>query len=317
MRGGPGSEYDISLQTGQTVLTNLPREKYYPIDIYISKNGEWFTGGVEKKPGKIIESVDVIWNALHGEFGEDGGVQAILDAYGIPYTGSDKIASAVAMNKALTKKTLAGLGIKTPPYLFFDLAVTEPLQAAREVFNSFAPPYVVKPVNLGSSVGVEIVKTVSELPAAISSINHLSSKILVEEYIAGREATCGVVDDFRGEKIYSLIPIEIIPPAGRRFYDYHAKYLSDDTGFRLPGAFTKEENEMIKAFAKLAHETLRLRHYSRSDFIVSPRRGIYFLEVNTLPGLTSHSLIPRALQAVGCPLPVFLDHVLTLALRSS
>ncbi|KKU69869.1 MAG: D-alanine-D-alanine ligase [Parcubacteria group bacterium GW2011_GWA2_47_21] len=313
LRGGPSSEYDVSLQTGQTVLNSLPRDKYEPIDVFISKKGEWHVGGLAKHPGKIIESSDVIFNALHGEFGEDGGVQDILDPYQVPYTGSGKVASALAMNKALTKNYLARAGVKMPAHLIFKKAETVPLKAGRAVFQSFAPPYVVKPVNLGSSVGVYMVKTVGDLPEVLENSFKTSPEVLVEEFIMGKEATCGVIDDFRGEKIYPLLPIEIVPPKTNRFYDYNAKYLSNDTEYRLPGNWGRKESEKIQEVAKLAHDLLGLRHYSRSDFIVS-RHGVYFLEVNTLPGLTSHSLVPKSLEAIGCPLPVFLDHLLTLAL---
>lgn len=313
LRGGPSSEYDVSLQTGQTVLNSLSREKYEPVDVFISKKGEWHVGGLAKHPGKIIESSDVIFNALHGEFGEDGGVQDILDPYKIPYTGSGKVASALAMNKVLTKNHLARAGVKMPAHIIFREEETDPIKAGQEVFRSFAPPYVVKPVNLGSSVGVYMVKTAGDLPEALENSFKTSPQALVEEFITGKEATCGVIDDFRGERIYPLIPIEITPPKANRFYDYNAKYQSNDTEYRLPGNWGREENERIQEVAKLAHELLGLRHYSRSDFIVS-RHGVYFLEVNTLPGLTSHSLVPKSLEAIGCPLPVFLDHLLTLAM---
>ncbi|MBC7836866.1 ATP-grasp domain-containing protein, partial [Acetobacteraceae bacterium] len=135
----------------------------------------------------------------------------------------------------------------------------------------------------------------------------------VEEFIKGKEATVGVVDNFRGEKFYALMPVEIVPPPSREFFDYHAKYSGESTE-RVPGNFTHSEKEELMYLAKRAHETLGLSHYSRSDFIVS-KRGIYFLEINTLPGLTGESLLPKALAAGGSKLPEFLDHVITLARR--
>jgi len=310
LRGGPSSEYEVSLKSGQTVLKNLP-EKYHAKDILISRDGLWHMDGIVKSPDKILKSMDVVFNALHGEYGEDGQVQKILESHNVPYTGSDSVASAVAMNKHLTKQLAIQNGIRTPDYLLVregdDLTETP-----KKVFAKFAPPYIVKPTSLGSSVGVTIVKTANDLLDVIRSTIFYSRALLIEEYIFGKEATCGVIDSMRGHDVYSLLPVEIIPKKGE-FYDYNAKYLSDSTGYRIPGHFNSLDKKEIEQIAKKIHSLLGLRHYSRSDFIVSPLRGIFFLEVNTLPGMTDHSLIPKSLDALGISLPDFLDHMLTLA----
>ena len=313
LRGGPSSEYDVSLKSGSTVLKNLP-SRYAPIDIFISKDGEWHQGGIVRSPDKIFSNVDVIFNALHGEYGEDGGVQKILDAHQIPYTGSGTVASALAMNKILTKERLKKEGVKIPLHVVAKTG-DDVGEKVEEVFRSFSPPYVVKPVSLGSSVGVIIVKTIFDLVEALAEASELTDTILIEEGILGREATCGVINHFRGEHIYPLLPIEILPPEKNGFYDYDAKYVSNDTRYMLPGNFSADEKKTIQDVSALAHDILGLRHYSRSDFIVSPRRGVYFLEVNTLPGLTDHSLVPKSLDAIGCSLPQFFDHLLTLAME--
>ena len=141
----------------------------------------------------------------------------------------------------------------------------------------------------------------------------MAPKVLVEEYIKGREATVGVIDDFRGEKTYALMPVEIIPPPEHSFFNYEAKYGGKSIE-RVPGNFTQEEKNELTNTARAVHEGLGLSHYSRSDFILSPR-GLYFLEVNTLPGLTDESLLPKAVAAIGSRLPDFLEHVLDLAQR--
>jgi D-alanine-D-alanine ligase len=169
----------------------------------------------------------------------------------------------------------------------------------------------VKPLTAGSSVGITIVKTFFDLEKALERAFEHSDIVIIEEYIEGREVTCGVIDGFRGHKTYPLFPTEIVPKSG--FYDYHAKYESDDTGYICPAIFDEKTKETIQEAAKAVHEHLGLRHYSRSDFIVHPRRGVYFLEVNTLPGMTSHSLIPRAVEAAGSNLSEFFDHVISLA----
>ena len=314
LRGGPSSEYEVSLKTGASVLRNVPDEKYSPVDVFISKDGEWHVGGLVREPHEALRQVDVVFNALHGEYGEDGKVEHLLETFNVPFTGSGKVASALAMNKLLTKKQLEFQGIKMPRHVVVRKSdgITE---SVGKIFRKISPPYVVKPIALGSSVGVSIARTVPDLEPALRSTLSVSREALVEEFIFGREATCGVIEGFRGEELYSLFPIEIIPPEKNKFYDYEAKYLSNDTGYKIPGGFTDEEKEQIQSVAALAHRELGLRHYSRSDFIVHPKRGVFFLEVNTLPGLTDHSLIPKSLVAAGSGLPEFLDHVLTLALE--
>lgn len=313
LRGGPSSEYDVSLQTGQTIIRNLP-EQYESRDILIDKDGVWHSAGLPQNPANALRHVDVVWNGLHGEYGEDGQVQNVLEHLRIPYTGSESFASALTMNKVLTKNTLSDYGLKMPRHIVLNRDTEDMDTVIFETFRTFPQPSVVKPIALGSSVGVTIAKDFQSFANAIRAAFEKSQKIIVEEFISGREATAGIVDNFRDQKFYQLPPIEIVPPKKNGFYDYHAKYISDDTGYVCPGNFSDEEKNEIKKMAEIAHKKLGLRHYSRSDFIVNPRRGIYFLETNTLPGMTTHSLIPKSLAAVGCPLPEFLDHIIKLAL---
>lgn len=311
MRGGPSSEYDVSLKTGGSVLRNLPEDKYDARDIFISKDGQWHFRGMPVLPEKVMKQVDVIFNAMHGQYGEDGTVQKILDSFGIPYTGSTAFASAVGMNKLLTKQGVEFSNIQTPEYIIIEA----PENIERDILNifrSFTQPSVIKPIVGGSSVGVTIAEDFNSLREGIYKAFEYSPKILVEEYIRGREATCGVVEKFRGEELYAFMPVEIIPPEKSAFFDYDAKY-SGETCELCPAPFDRSIKEEIQRLAKEAHIALGLRHYSRSDFIVSPR-GIYFLEINTLPGLTEESLLPKSLSAVGATLPEFLDHLIGLAM---
>lgn len=311
LRGGPSSEYEVSLKTGASVLKNLP-EKYSPIDIFIDKSGVWHIQGIPHEPHNAFKKVDAIFNALHGEYGEDGKVQKILDTFSIPYTGSKTLASAVGMNKALAKNVFKSRGIKTP-YFTVESNSQGVDEISLKLFKTFPMPAVVKPIASGSSVGVSIAYDLHGLKEALSKAFEYSNTVLVEEYIKGREATCGVVDRFRGKEIYSLLPIEIIKSDKSEFFDYEAKYCGGSQEI-CPGNFTQSEKDAIQELAVSAHKALGLRHYSRSDFIISPRRGIYILEVNSLPGLTDESLLPKSLQAVGCSLPDFLDHLITLAI---
>ena len=310
LRGGPSSEYEVSLSTGESVLSSLDKEKYESLDIFIDKNGLWHLGGVPKKPKDALFGVDIVWNALHGEYGEDGKVQTILEKIGVPYTGSRVAASALAMDKAATKKALASVGVKLAHHKIFkkDDAIVSNFG---ELFKIIPNPSVVKPAAAGSSVGVSIVRTFFDLPEAIESAFAVADIIMIEEYIEGREATVGVVEKFRGKDIYALPAIEIIPPP-KDFFSYQAKYGGGSQEI-CPGNFSDETKNELEKLAAEIHKTLGLSHYSRSDFIVSPKRGIYFLEVNTLPGMTKESLIPKAIRAVGSDIPEFLDHVVSIA----
>jgi len=313
LRGGPSSEYEVSLRTGKNVLDNLP-DKYIPTDVVIDKQGIWFIDGVPVTPQKVCEMVDVVFNAMHGEYGEDGKVQQILDMFGVKYTGSKALASALGMNKVLAKEIFIKYSLTTPIYRVIYKCANLELEA-RMVFKSFPMPAIIKPRGSGSSMGVSVVKTLEEIVPAIKEALKFSDVVIVEEFITGREATCGVVEKMRGQDIYPLFPVEIIKHPEAKFFDYKAKYCGGAKEV-CPGKFSKKEKETITRMAVEAHKALGLRHYSRSDFVVNPKRGVYILEVNTLPGLTTESLLPQSLKAVGISFPDFLDHIITLALES-
>lgn len=313
VRGGPSSEYEVSLKTGANVLKHLS-ETHRPLDILISKDGTWHMHGKPQKPEKIFPHIDVVFNALHGEYGEDGTIQNIFKHHGVRYTGSDMMSSAIGMNKILSKEIFKKHGLKTPQYSAIR-RTDDITQKAKEIFTTFLMPVVVKSASSGSSVGISIVKTLPDLIKAIQSAFVFGSSVIVEEFISGKEATCGVLDDFRGQSVYALVPVEI-RAKNNSFFDYDAKYTAGASEEICPGNFFDKEKKMIEDYAKKAHKALGLRHYSRSDFIVSPRRGVYILETNTLPGLTNESLLPKSLEAVGMSQKDFIHHILSLALNS-
>lgn len=321
LRGGPSSEYDVSLKTGDAVLKHLP-EKYHGLDVFISRDGAWHLHGVEKKPADILKHVDVVFVALHGHFGEDGKIQKILEHFKMPFTGTKSFESAISMNKDLTKKKIAHLKEPLPkPLAFGKVRMAYHKVFSREdilreglhqIFRMIPHPSIVKPVSSGSSIGVTVVNKFDDLEEAVLNAFDHSENILIEEYIEGKEVTCGVIDHFRDEQHYVLMPVEVIPHKESPFFDYNAKYhgKSDEV---CPANLSAKTKKLIQEAAKAIHKDLGLRHYSRTDFIVHPKRGLYFLEVNTLPGLTPESLLPKSLKAVGSSLPEFLDHVITLA----
>ena len=313
LRGGPSLEHNVSLKTGESVLRNLP-QKYSAKDIFISKEGEWYWDGKPAHHERIFRQIDVAFNALHGEYGEDGKVQQLLEAFGIPYTGSGVMASALGMNKILARQAFKSAGLKTP--FGFEIVLENGLaEAAKKIFKIMPPPWVVKYPSGGSSVGVSIARSFDDLEGALKKVSAFSSKILVEEYIKGREATCGVIDEFRNQKHYALPIVEIIPPAESGFFNYDAKY-GGQTRELCPANFDLPTKRKIEAMAVAAHKAIGGRHYSRSDFIVS-KKGIYILEINTLPGLTAESLLPKAMMAVGSSHKELIDHLLGLALAKN
>jgi D-alanine-D-alanine ligase and related ATP-grasp enzymes len=317
LRGGPSSEYDISLSTGDAVLKNLP-SRYEGVDVFISQDGIWHVHGIERSPAQALKHVDVAFLALHGQFGEDGKVQTILEHLGIPYTGSQAFPSALAMHKHHAKEAVKKLGhalAGTVKLAWHKIFTRDEIRerGIHIIFREIPHPSIVKPVAAGSSVGVSIVRSFHDLESALEAAFAHGDSVMIEELIEGREATCGVVDGFRGQNRYALLPVEIIPHKKSPFFDYAAKYHGQATEI-CPGSFDDVTKQAIQNAAVAVHESLGLRHYSRSDFIVHPKRGVFFLETNTLPGLTAESLFPKSIAAVGSTLPDFLDHIIGLAL---
>lgn len=314
LRGGPSEEYDVSMRTGKSVYSALLESEFEPVDIVITKKGEWLIDGYVRNIASVIDMVDVVFIALHGSYGEDGGVQRILDRFLIPYTGSGAYASSIAMNKTRTKDILVDLGIKMPRHMVVTKDSLKNIHnMAETITDLFGPQYVIKPVASGSSMGVMLVESGIELSHALSKALENYDEVLVEERIIGKEATCGVVENFRNESLYPLPTIEIVPPKESNFFDTIVKY--DGTTEEIcPGRFTDNEKKEIEEISKNVHKKLGLSQYSRSDFMVSPKGEVYFLEVNTLPGLTNTSLLPVAVEAVGSTYTDFLTHLLTDAL---
>ncbi len=313
LRGGVSPEYEVSLKTGSTVLKNLS-DKYITYDILLTKDGVWHINGVPTSADKLRDKIDVIFNALHGAYGEDGKVQRMFEELSIPYTGSGPVASAIGMNKALAKKRFkVGDEIKTPLYRVVSKK-DDIEKVAVEIWRSFPQPSIIKPVSGGSSIGISVARTVSELTDGINKVLGSGDDAMVEEYINGREVFSGATSDFRGEKIYTLPMVEIIGSEKMDFLDYDKKSGKENIDIASPAQVGKKEKDLIAGAVKNIYQNLSLKHYAGFDFIVS-KRGIYLLEVNTLPGLTEESLLPKALSSVGTDLPQFLDHVITLAIQ--
>ena len=251
------------------------------------------------------EGIDVAFIALHGPWGEDGKIQAILETFGIPYTGSGVLASALAMDKAMAKTVLAASGIDVPR----GVVVSGPSDRP-----SIRPPSVVKPVENGSSVGVSMVEHPTGYPAAIAEALRYDDRALVEERVAGTELTVGVIGPDRD--LQALPVIEIVPK--RAFFDYRAKYdaaLSDEIcPARVPPAVAQRAQDL----ALRAHRALGCRAISRTDLIWTPDTDrMVVLEVNTMPGMTANSLVPKAARVAGISFPELVERLVGWALEPS
>lgn len=312
LRGGPSEEYDVSLKTGRGVLDSLSRRGLSTIDILVNKQGEWNINGFIRRPEEALIGVDVVFIALHGIYGEDGTVQRILDRVGVAYTGSRAYPSAIAMNKILTKDVLRSVGVKMPAHMRVSAGGNDMRRVASTIESLFGPSYIVKPINGGSSIGTVIANGVHELVKALQIALATREDVMVEELIIGREATVGIVEGLRDQSYYVLPTIEIVPPSSHGFFDYDVKY-NGQTEEICPGRFSSGEKIQLAEAALEAHKLLGLSQYSRSDFIVNKKGEVYFLEINTLPGLTEESLVPKALSAVGHSYDDFIWHLVATA----
>ena len=312
LRGGPSSEYEVSLKTGAGVIEALNELGLHVIDIIVTRQGEWLVHGVVKSPEQALSTADMVFIAMHGAYGEDGTVQKICERLHIPFTGSNSFPSSIAFNKDATKKHLRESGIKMPkhvrvePDIFdtYDMFTTALVKAVGKRF-------VVKPLNSGSSHGVQMVQSVDDLHAVLEKMFTNYDACLIEERIDGVEATCGILEGFRDEKHYVLPAVEIVPPSTHDFFSEDVKY-DGRTEEICPGRFSFSVREALSNAALTAHLGLGLSQYSRSDFMIKGD-DVYFLEVNTLPGLTSESLFPKAAAAVGLSFTQLVGHLINTA----
>lgn len=302
LRGGVGHEYAISMKNGANVINNLSLDKYIIYDVQVSPKDVWYLNGVEIFPENLFKMVDFVFNALQGDY-DSGRIQKVLTDFGIPYTGSDSVSSAVASNKYLTKKIYESNGIKTPYY-----KIIRKDNYNSNLLRDMPMPCIVKPVNLNSSVGIFVAENIYDLIDFIEKSFDFSDSILIEEFISGKEVSCGVIDNFRNSPKYSLVPIEF-SNENEKIFTYENKYNGNfkDLTFKI---LNQKEKEQIQKIAIEAHNLLGLRHYSDSNFIIHPKRGIFLIETNTSPSLHKDALFTKSLELVGSSLEEFLDHII-------
>ena len=292
--GGPSTEREVSLASGRGVLAALERLGYEARSLDFDQ--------------RFVDALrdfgpDVVFNALHGPGGEDGTIQGVLEWLRVPYTGSDLRSCALAMDKHLTKKLVSAEGLPTPAWDTFDFeGGTLPLLP-----GSLNLPLVVKPRNEGSSTGVSVVRTHEEWSRAMVEISATRATILAEEFVDGREFSCGILFE-------RALPIIEIIPEGRDFYDYEAKYAPSGSRHSVPAQIDSDLAHRLQMLALSTHRLLGLRDYSRCDFIVTAAGRPYILEINALPGLTPTSLLPDECAAFGISYDVLIDRLVRAAL---
>jgi D-alanine-D-alanine ligase len=285
LMGGPSSEREVSLKSGAAVARGLREAGYEVTELDIA--GPEFD---------VPAGTEAAFIALHGEFGEDGRLQAILDRRGLPYTGSGAAASQVAFDKVRSKAVFVQAGIPTPRY-----AVVRERGAALPL----PPPVVVKPACQGSTIGINRVLASGEWPAARDDAFRFGPELVVEAYIEGRELTVGIVDQ------EALPAIEIVAPGG--WYDYRAKYTKGQTQYLVPAPLDAAVAAACRAIALRTFEALDCRAMGRVDFRLSPAGELTVLELNSIPGFTETSLLPKAAAAAGIGFAALCDRIMRLA----
>jgi len=297
LMGGLSSEREVSLASGNAILEALKGKGYDAVAVDVGRD----VGEQLRKSG-----VEVAFNGLHGKFGEDGAIQGLLEILGIPATGSGILASAMGMNKIISKTVFKAYGLHVGPFMVVSAGDKEPLTTAQMELGF---PLVVKPSSEGSSVGVSVVNTGDELAPAVKLAFSYDREVLIEKYIRGMEVQVGVL----GER--ALGAIEIVPKDV--FYSYKAKYEQGMSEHFFPARVPEAVYKRTLDAGLAAHRALGCRGYSRVDFIIDAAGDPYILEVNTLPGMTATSLLPDIARGVGMSFPDLVEEILRLALQKT
>ncbi len=286
LMGGRSAEREVSLMSGSGVLKALQSQG---IDAHAFDPAERDLSELKRK------GFQRAFIALHGRYGEDGTVQGALELLGIPYTGSGVMASAIAIDKAMTKRVWQHEGLPTPGHVLLQSGRNTAAEVAA-VPQALGLPLIVKPAREGSSLGLTKVTDASQMPAAVEAAAHLDGDVLCEQFIEGDEVTCPVLGT--GDSARALPVIRIVAPEGN--YDYQNKYFTDDTKYLVPCGLPGGEEAAIQDLVLRAYRVLGCRGWGRADVMIdAATRKPYLLEINTSPGMTGHSLVPMSARAAG------------------
>ena len=295
--GGKSGEREVSLKSGAAVLAALIRQ---------GVDGVAFDPAYE--PLSNLSKCDRVFIALHGRFGEDGTIQGALELMGIPYTGSGVMASSLGMDKWRTKLIWRQLGIATP-----DFEVVTSMSDFAAIEQKLGLPLFVKPANEGSSIGISKVKENGKLKAAYELAALADPLVIAEQFVGGGEYTVGILG--KPENDYQVLPIVKIVPKNE-FYDFEAKYLRDDTDYLCPCGLNIDKEKQIQEEALQAFQAIGCSGWGRVDFLMDAMGNHYFLELNTSPGMTDHSLVPMAAKAAGISFDELVFNILSMTLNN-
>jgi len=327
LMGGKSPEYEVSLVSGREVVKHLDTQKYEVLPVVVSKDGkEWLLKGVkellatvkdevssvkdlvptekEVVPDRIPEWADVVFLAMHGPYGEDGTIQGMLEIVGIPYTGSGVLASALGMDKPMFRKIIQGAGIPSPKFL-----VLGKNERPDRVLDEFDLPLVVKPCCQGSSIGVSIVRSKANLEKALQKAFDFGSQAIVEEFLSGVEVTCGILGN---DNPIALPVAEIIPK--KEFFDYESKYVPEMSEEIVPARIPAKLTKKVQETALKVYQLIGCCGFGRVDMIISHSTP-YVLEINTIPGLTPNSLLPKEAAAAGITYQQLIEKIIQFAME--
>ena len=321
--GGTSPEREVSKMSGKGVLGAL-KELQYPTKIidpayglnqpkeeekfFLEKNYSEISNRncIDAINSNLLDGVDVVFSALHGKWEEDGTIQSLLELRGLKYTGSKVLASALAMDKEMSKVIFRQAGVQTPDWFVVSLVNLEPKKIINNIKQELGFPCIIKPNDQGSTVGLKLVKEESDVEEAVNVALQFSNKTLIEKYISGRELTVAVL-------INEALPVlEIVPKSG--LYDYKSKYTSGMSEYIVPAKISDEVAKTAQEQALIAFHSLGCEGYARVDFRLSDESELFCLEVNTLPGMTPLSLVPKAAKAVGISFEELIKRIIAQAL---
>jgi D-alanine-D-alanine ligase len=349
--GGPSREHGVSFLSARCLLENLPEETHDPVPLFVGKDGLWHGPQASKaemerqlarprrdllldgvKPGSrpasapaIVDSFtsvfraagpDVLFPIVHGTYGEDGVLQGLFEALGIPYVGFGVAASAVGMDKVFMKAAFAASGLPQTSYVFFSHSewVRGGQPALLRRIEALGLPVFVKPSCAGSSVGVSKVKRASDLAQAIEEAFAIDARVIVEKGVVAHEVECSVLEGEEGGPTEASVPGEIIP--GHEFYDYEDKYIDEGSRSVIPAEIPEKVREEVRALAVRAFDALGGAGFARVDFFVEKAtHRVLVNELNSLPGFTPISMFPKMWEASGLPLPALLDRLVRSAFQ--
>ncbi|ASQ90204.1 D-alanine--D-alanine ligase [Prosthecochloris sp. GSB1] len=348
--GGKSSEHEISVISARAVAEHIDPHKYETVPLYIARNGTWYEGAAARSvlgldvtamlkslsPGEVSlrleemtrdreqdrfrldfheKNIDVAFPVLHGAYGEDGRVQGVFEILGIPYTGCGVQASAITMDKAVTKICAIEAGVAVAPFVQIQSRayIENPAPFDAQVRRRFTPPFFVKPANLGSSVGISKVHAEEEFQAAMQVACRLDTKVLVERAVSGREVEVAVLGN---DRPMASLPGEIEP--GSDFYDYTDKYITAKAKLFIPARIDRELQEAVMREAITVYRALGCAGLSRIDFFIENQTGKIILnEVNTIPGFTPISMYPMLMEKSGVGFTELVDRLILLALEKT